>query len=126
MGYYSERQFDLNENIIDLSYYGFERQLLSRYQDLKDYYEELFDEGAPMHGDDFFTDDDYRYAPLKYFKTLHDVYRAITLALQDLKNKCGFVPDEQLNEDEREAEPDQTTLIEIVLLPSFLQSALAA
>ena len=80
MGYFSEKQIDIQEKYTDPSYHGFEDQLLWRYEDLKDRYLELLDIDAPASGDDCFTTDDYRYAPIHCFKTIRDVWRAMEIA----------------------------------------------
>ena len=64
MGYFSELDITRKEEYVDRSYHGFEEQLLWRYEALRDRYSELLDADAPRIGDDHFSDDDYRYAPI--------------------------------------------------------------
>ena len=129
MGYFSELDLINRENYIDRSYHGFEEQLLWRYEDLKERYLILSREGAPMHGDDYFSKNDYRYSPIDCFNTLSDVYRAMEIAKEDLKEKCDMIIDDDGNVvecTEEEDDPNQLSLFEVVLLPSWLQTAVAA
>jgi ribosomal 50S subunit-recycling heat shock protein len=91
MGYFSENQIELQDKYSDQSYHGFEEQLRWRYEDLKDRYRELLDVDAPVCGDDYFTTDDYRYAPIQCFKTIRDVWRAMEIAKEDLEEKCDII-----------------------------------
>ena len=128
MGYFSELDLTNRENYIDRSYHGFEEQLLWRYEDLKERYSLLSRECAPMHGDDYFSKNDYRYAPLECFNTLSDVYRAMEIAKEDLKEKCDIIIDDDGNVEctEEEDDPNQISLFEVVLLPTWFQTAVAA
>ena len=129
MGYFSELDLTNRENYIERSYHGFEKQLLWRYEDLKERYSLLSREGAPMHGDDYFSKNDYRYAPIECFNTLSDVYRAMEIAKEDLEEKCDMIIDDEGNVvecTEEEDDPNQLSLFEVVLLPSWLQTAVAA
>ena len=129
MGYFSELDLTNRENYIDRSYHGFEEQLLWRYEDLKKRYSLLSREGTPINGDDYFIKNDYRYAPLECFNTLSDVCRAMEIAKEDLKEKCGIIIDDEVNAKEaldEEKEENQISLFEVVLLPSWLQTAVAA
>ena len=127
MGFFSEKQIDIQEKYSDQSYHGFEEQLLWRYEDLKDRYRELLDSGAPTSGDDYFSKDDYRYAPIEYFVTLADVYRAIEIAKEDLEIKCDIIvrEDGSIENKDDEEDPNQITMFEIVLLPTWFQTAAA-
>ena len=129
MGYFSELDITRKEEYVDRSYHGFEEQLLWRYEALRDRYSELLELEAPCVGDDHFSDDDYRYAPIEYFRTIEDVYRAMEIAKEDLETKCNIIlrDEERLEgaEDEDE-DPDQMTVFEIVLLPTWFQTAAAA
>ena len=58
---------------------------------MKDRYRGLLDSGAPISGDDYFSKDDYRYAPIEYFATLADVYLAMKIAKEDLEKKCDII-----------------------------------
>ena len=129
MGYFSELDLINRENYTDRSYHGFEEQLLWRYEDLKERYSLLSREGAPMHGDDYFSKNDYRYAPLECFNTLSDVYRAMEIAKEDLEEKCDMIIDDDGNVvecTEKEDDPNQLSLFEVVLLPTWFQTAVAA
>ena len=101
--------------------------MLWRYEDLKERYSLLSREGAPMHGEDYFSKNDYRYAPIECFNTLSDVYRAMEIAKEDLKEKCGiFTDDETAPREEDEAGENQMSFPMVVLLPSWFQTAAAA
>ena len=129
MGYFSELDLINRENYTDRSYHGFEEQLLWRYEDLKERYSLLSREGAPMHGDDYFSKNDYRYAPIECFNTLSDVYRAMEIAKEDLEEKCDMIIDDDGNVvecAEEEDDPNQLSLFEVVLLPTWFQTAVAA
>ena len=129
MGYFSELDLINRENYTDRSYHGFEEQLLWRYEDLKERYSLLSREGAPMHGDDYFSKNDYRYTPIECFNTLSDVYRAMEIAKKDLEAKCDMIIDDDGNVvecTEEEDDPNQISLFEVVLLPTWFQTAVAA
>ena len=128
MGYFSENQIELQDNDSDQSYHGFEDQLLWRYEDLKDRYLELLDIDAPASGDDYFTTDDYRYAPIHCFKTIRDVWRAMEIAKEDLAAKCDIIvcEDVAIENKDNEEDPNQITMFEIVLLPTWFQTAVTA
>ena len=129
MGYFSELDLINRENYTDRSYHGFEEQLLWRYEDLKERYSLLSREGAPMHGDDYFSKNDYRYAPIECFNTLSDVYRAMEIAKEDLEEKCDMIIDDEGNVvecTEEEDDPNQLSRFEVVLLPTWFQTAVAA
>ena len=129
MGYFSELDLINRENYTDRSYHGFEEQLLWRYEDLKERYSLLSREGAPMHGDDYFSKNNYRYAPIECFNTLSDVYRAMEIAKEDLEEKCDMIIDDEGNVvecTEEEDDPNQLSLFEVVLLPTWFQTAVAA
>ena len=129
MGYFSNLDLRNKETDIDSSYHGFEEQLLWRYEDLKERYSRFLREGAPINGDDYFSKNDYRYSPIDCFNTLSDVYRAMEIAKEDLKEKCGIIIADEVNAkealDEEKAE-NQISLFEVVLLPSWFQTAVAA
>jgi hypothetical protein len=129
MGYFSENQMELQDKYSDQSYHGFEEQLRWRYEDLKDRYRELLDVDAPVCGDDYFTTDDYRYAPIQCFKTIRDVWRAMEIAKEDLAEKCDIIVREDgsiAKKDDNEEDPYQITMFEIVLLPTWFKTAVAA
>ena len=129
MGYFSENQIELQDKYSDQSYHGFEEQLLWRYEDLKDRYQALLNIDAPTCGDDYFSKDDYRYAPIEYFTTLADVYHAMEIAKEDLEEKCNIIVREDgsiAKKDDDEEDPNQITIFEIVLLPTWFQTAVAA
>ena len=129
MGYFSELDLINRENYTDRSYHGFEEQLLWRYEDLKERYSLLSRDGAPMHGDNYFSKNDYRYAPIECFNTLSDVYRAMEIAKEDLKEKCDIIIDDDGNVvecTEEENDPNQLSLFEVVLLPTWFGTIVAA
>ena len=129
MGYFSELDLTKKTEYEDRSYHGFEDQLLWRYEDLKDRYLELLDIDAPASGDDYFTMDDYRYAPIHCFKTIRDVWRAMEIAKEDLAEKCNIIVREDgsiENKNDDDEDPNQITIFEIVLLPTWFQTAVAA
>jgi hypothetical protein len=129
MGYFSELELNNKENCIDRSYHGFYEQLLWRYEDLKEKYSRLSHSNAPVYGDDYFSKNDYRYSPIDCFNTLSDIYRAMEIAKEDLEEKCGIVIDDDGNAidcSEEEEDPNQISLFEVVLLPSRLQTTVAA
>jgi hypothetical protein len=129
MGYFSELDLRNKGTDIDSSYHGFEEQLLWRYEDLKERYSRLLRANAPVHGDDYFSKNDYRYSPIDCFNTLSDVYRAMEIVKEDLEEKCGIVIDDEANPKEaidEEKDENQISLFEVVLLPSWLQTAVAA
>ena len=51
----------------------------------------LLDVDVPVCGDDYFTTDDYRYAPIQCFKIICDVGRAMEIAREDLEEKCNII-----------------------------------
>ena len=129
MGYFSELDLINRENYTDRSYHGFEEQLLWRYEDLKERYSLLSHEGAPINGDDYFSKNDFRYAPIECFNTLSDFYRAMEIAKEDLEGKCDMIIDDDGNVvecTEEEDDPNQLSLFEVVLLPTWFQTAVAA
>jgi hypothetical protein len=129
VGYFSGLDLIAKEEYSDQSYHGFEEQLLWRYEDLKDRYQALLNIDAPTSGDDYFSKDDYRYAPIEYFTTLADVYRAMEIAKEDLEEKCDIIVREDgsiAKKDDDEEDPNQITVFEIVLLPTWFQTAVAA
>ena len=129
MGYFSGLDLIAKEEYSDQSYHGFEEQLLWRYEDLKDRYQALLNIDAPACGDDYFSKDDYRYAPIEYFTTLADVYHAMEIVKEDLEEKCNIIvrEDESIaKKDDDEEDPNQITVFEIVLLPTWIQTAVAA
>ena len=128
MGYFSKKQIEAKEEYPDQSDDGFERQLLWRYEDLKDKYRALLDRDAPACGDECFTADDYRYAPVQHFKTIRDVWLAMEMVKEELVTKCDIiVREEEGLEGERvvQQDPDQVTVFEIVVLPLCLQAVVA-
>ena len=129
MGYFSENQIELQDKYSDQSYHGFEEQLRWRYEDLKDRYQALLNMDAPTCGDDYFSKDDYRYAPIEYFTTLADVYHTMEIAKEDLEEKCNIIVREDgsiAKKDDDEEDHNQITMFEIVLLPTWFQTAVAA
>ena len=129
MGYFSELDLTRKTEYVDRSYHGFDEQLLWRYEDLKDRYRVLLDMDATISGDDYFTTDDYRYAPIQCFETIRDVQRAMEIAKEDLAEKCDIIVREDgtiENKDNEEEDPNQITVFEIVLPPTWIQTAVAS
>ena len=127
--YFSDLDLINRESYTDRSYHGFEEGLLWRYEDLKERYSLLSREGAPINGDDYFTKNDYKYAPIECFNTLSDVCRAMEIAKEDLEEKCDMIIDDDGNViecTEEEDDPNQLSLFEVVLLPTWFQTAVAA
>lgn len=122
MGYFSEISIDKT----DRSYPSFEEQLQWRYEDLKDRYRDLLEADAPCSGEARFTDDDYRYAPIQYFETIADTFRALEMTKEDLEAKCGIIVRDELWEREEENDPAQITIFELALWPAWLLPAVAA
>ena len=128
MGYFSKSELTHKEKHIDQSYHGFEEQLLWRYEDLKDRYRELLNMGAPVTGDDHFSRDNYRYYPIASFTTIEDVYCAMEIAKEDLEDKCGIIvrDDGSVEYKDEADDPDQISIVEIVLLPKWFRTVAAA
>ena len=128
MGYFSELDLINRENYIDRSYHGFEEGLLWRYEDLKERYSLLSREGAPMHGDDYFSKNDYKYAPVDCYTTASDLCRALETARTDLEQVCGITveSEEDLQDSTEEECPNQISLFEIVVFPPLMISASVA
>jgi hypothetical protein len=128
VGYFSELDLTRKTEYVDRSYHGFEEQLLWRYEDLKNRYQALLNSGAPTSDDNYFNKDDYRYASVDYFTTLSDVYRAMEIAREDLETKCDIIvpEDGNIESKDEEEDPNQLTMFEIVLLPIWFQTAVAA
>ena len=130
MCYFSELDIRRKDEYADRSYYGTREQLLSRYEELKERYAELLRSDAACFCDERFGADDYRYAPIECFRSIEDVYRAMEIAREDLCSECDIILQDDIEsvdagEDEEE-DSEQITLFEVVLLPSWFQTALAA
>ena len=112
MGYFSELDFLNKENYEDKSYPSFDAQLMWRYEDLMDRYHELLELDAPATNDDYFSADDYRYAPAGCFHTLTHVWQALEIAKEDLETKCDITANENgsFERKSEEAEPNQMTI----------------
>ena len=128
MGYFSELNIEMNENRTDRSYLSYDEQLLSRYEDLKDRYSELKSLDAPTVSDDYFSKSDCLYAPIDCFNSLCDVRFAIDTVKEYLQAKCDVAVDsgdEDCTDNEHDEDPNQITLFEVVLLPSWLETTAA-
>ena len=127
MGYFSELDLENRENYREESYHSFDEQFAWRYEELRDCYEELLRNNAPTIGEDRYSKEEYLYADVKCFETLSDVYHA----METVKEALGIskdsvlcdVSDSSLTEDEN---PDQISFFEVLLLPSWLDSSVAA
>ena len=95
MGYFSEQSILEEYELEDHSYPSFDSQLLWRLDDLNDRYSELIEQNAPCYGEDHYTNDDYRYAPVECFETLADVARAIEIAKANLECECLVAIDDK-------------------------------
>lgn len=95
MGYFSELSILEEYELEDHSYPSFDSQLLWRLDDLNDRYSELIEQNAPCYGEDHYTNDDYRYAPVECFETLADVARAIEIAKANLECECLVAIDDK-------------------------------
>ena len=95
MGYFSEQSILEEYELEDYSYPSFDSQLLWRLEDLNDRYTELVDLEAPCYGEDHYTNDDYRYAPVECFETLADIARAIDVVKAALKCNCDVMIDDE-------------------------------
>ena len=128
MGYFSELDIEHTESRTDNSYHGYEEQLLWRYEELKERYSLLSREGAPMHGDDYFSKNDYKYAPVDCYTTASDLCRALETARTDLEQGCGITveSEEDLQDSTEEDCPNQISLFEIVVFPPLMISASVA
>ncbi len=80
MGYFSELDLKRQEEYKEQSYPSFEEQLLWRCEALKNRYRKMVMTDAPFSGEDRFSREDYLYAPIKYFETITDVFRAMEIA----------------------------------------------
>ena len=118
----------MKEEALDLSTPSFEEQMLWRYKDLQSHYQALQHANAPIGGEGCFSRSDYRYAPISRFRTLADVYKAMTVIQEELENKCGILVDEDgsIREKNERPDPDQITVFEIVYLPTLLGASVAA
>ena len=129
MGYCSALDLKNKENYIDRSYHGFEEGLRWRYEDLKERYSLLSQSGAAIYGDDCFSKREYLYASAECFNTLSDVHRAIEITRTELEEKCDMIIDDDGNVvecTEEENDPKQLSLFEVVLLPTWFGTAVAA
>ena len=95
MGYFSELSIIEETQFEDHSYPSFDSQILWRLDDLNDRYDVLVESHAPYCGEDHYTNDDYRYAPVECFETLADVARAIEIAKADLECECLVAIDDK-------------------------------
>ena len=129
MGYFSQKNLKIQDEYKDLSYPDAKDQLLWRYKGLKDRYLELFDTNTPYSGDIHFTADDYRYAPIQYFRTPWEIHCAIEIVKDDLEAKYNIVVNddgsiETLDEDT--PDPNQITMFEIIWMPLRVPYTIAA
>ena len=95
MGYFSELSIIDETQFEDHSYPSFDSQLFWRLDDLNDRYDELVELHAPCCGEDHYTNDDYRYAPVECFETLADVARAIEVVKAELECNCEIVIEDE-------------------------------
>lgn len=126
MGYYSELDLDIREERREDACLSLEQRLLERYEELEESYQCLLDMGAPTFSEDYFNDDDYRYAPAECFTCLADVTRAMEIVKSDLLTKCGIAIDGMAEETEEEADPRQISMFEVFCVPILLDATVAA
>lgn len=131
MGYFSKWNEQEQHAYRDQSYHGSEEQLIWRQEELMARYNDLVRAGAPRTGDDLFTTDDYRYAPARYFKTISGIQKAIEIAEERWEDlfppaESKNNPDNDSNNSDNEENEDDSSVIEIVYLPSWFESFAAA
>ncbi len=102
MGRFYRLAQELANQITDRSCVPFEMQLLWRLDDLYQKRELLINAGAAYKEYYCFTDSDIRYTLVEHLCSIESVDRAINLAIEDLKNKCGIIIFEEDDSPEQE------------------------
>ena len=102
MGRFYRLAQELACQITDRSCVPFEMQLLWRLDDLYQQRELLINVGAAYKEYYCFTDSDIRYTLVERLCSIESVDRAINLAIEDLKNKCGIIIFEEDDSPEEE------------------------
>lgn len=98
MGYFSNLTIDSWGNYYDVSWTTYEQQLLWRWEDLQSLLDEMRSWGTAYSGSVTYTDNELRYMlpehprghSLRKNGTIRDVEKALELAAQELKEKCGI------------------------------------
>lgn len=126
MGYFSELDLEIREEGREEIFLSLEQRLLNRYEELEESYQCLLDMGAPTFSEDYFNDDDYRYAPIECFTCLADITRAMEITKKDLLTKCGVAIDGVVEEIEEDPDPRQISMFEVFCIPILLEETVAA
>ena len=120
MGYFSNIAIDMSDN--DHSYPYPERQLMWRFDDLKDRLEELILKGSAYRSGRLYTEDEIRYVLPEHLMDIRSVEHAIESAKADLLEKCGINVCQEIEEktgNEDLTEPiydcEQITLIDWIV-----------
>ena len=122
MGYFSELDITLQEE----NYYEFKDLLIDRYEELKNRYFEMLDNDAPCSGENFYSKSEYLYSPIQHFDTIRDIYNAMEIIKEELNSRYDIEIDEKFSEEKNEeSDSEQLTMFEIVLLPTWFQTAAA-
>ena len=122
MGYFSKLDLQMKEEYIDKSYYSFDDQLLQRYKDLKERYSELLNSNAPYVGENYYSYNDYHYAPVNSFKTIAEVCRALEVTAENLKKKCDItVYPYSYEEQNNIISENEDIQLEITFIPMIFQ-----
>ena len=82
--------------------------------------------GAPTFSEDYFNEDDYRYASVECFTCLADITRAMEITKRDLLTECGIAFDGMVEEAEEEEDPRQISMFEVFCIPILLEATAAA
>lgn len=126
MGYFSELDLTIREERREDCFMSLEQRLLNRYEELEESYQCLLDMGAPTFSEDYFDDDDYRFAPVECFTCLADLTRAMEITKKDLLTKCGIAIDGTVDESVEETDPRQISMFEVFCVPILLDATVAA
>lgn len=122
MGYFSELDITLQEE----NHYEFKDLLIDRYEELKNRYFEMLDNDAPSSSENFYSKSEYLYSPIQHFDTICDIYSAMEIIKEELKSRYGIEIDKKSSEEKNEeSDSEQLTMFEIVLLPTWFQTAAA-
>ena len=127
MGYFSELDLKNRESYQCRGSIGFDEQLVWRYEELLERYLLLSHSGAPMRGDDFFSKDDYLYAPAECFEAMPDVFCAME-AVRERLEECDIFLDfdgNVISSAETERDPNQISIFEVVFIPPLIRATAA-
>ena len=136
MGYFSELNLEIKENHTSRGYYSVENQLVSRFSELKDRYFNLLSIDAPYTSEDFFTHQDFCYAPVECFESIEDVYRALEATASAIDSSCDIATANEIrnelkmleNQERRKNVNDNNDSIqlEITFMPLLLKNVSVA